>query len=117
MTSQEDMRVEVLKGRCHVVLPSSVAFYNPQIVEDVVNRLDEELAGDAVKALVLDLSEIDQCGTQLLTLLLRAHIRAKRHEKELRLCEVRPFVCDVIRTMALDQIFRDFGGREQAMEA
>jgi len=64
------------------VLPSSVAFYNPQIVEDVVNRLDEELAGDAVKALVLDLSEIDQCGTQLLTLLLRvveSH-RGRQHD-------------------------------------
>ena len=97
--------------------PTSVAFYNPPAANKIMERLTQELGAGDVKALIVDLKKIENCGSQLLTLLVHLHIRAKKLDKSLRVCAVKPFVLNAIQTMGLNTIFPVYSTREEAMNA
>lgn len=117
MNGQDDIIIERIDEVSLARLPASVAFFNPEVANQIVDRLSKELAVPSIKVLIADMEDIDHCGSQLITMLVHLHVRAQRHKKELRVCEVKPFVHGVLKTTGLDVIFRIFEKRDEALQA
>jgi anti-anti-sigma factor len=98
-------------------LPATVAFYNPPAVNKAMDRLMQEIGAESVKVLILDLGKIENCGSQLLTLLVHLHIRAKKVNKVCRVCAAKQFVANVIKSMGLNTIFPLYATKEEALKA
>ena len=96
-------------------LTESVAIFNPDEAEAAVKEATRALDLEEINVLVVDLGAIDKCGTQLMTVLVRMHIRAKKRDKALRLCEISQFVRDSIRICGLAPLFETYDYRDEAI--
>jgi len=115
MGKQRDLIIERHDDIILTYMDESVAMFNPNEAEHAVTQLTKCMETEGVNILIVDMSKIEKCGTLLLTVLVRLHIRAKKRDKILRLCEISHFVHDSIKITGLEKLFRIFDYREDAI--
>jgi len=115
MENPREIRTERHDDVMVLYLTESVAIFNPDEAEAAVKEATRALELEGIKALVVDLSAIEKCGTQLMTVLVRIHIRAKKRGKDLRLCEISQFVQDSIRICGLAPLFETYAYQDEAI--
>ncbi len=87
--------------------------------ERVLGEIGGVLLSEATKAdpprVVLDLSGTGYIGTAFIELLVRAWKRLTQRGGTMVLCGLRPFCADVLRVTRLDQLWKAFPTRDQAV--
>ena len=115
MAGQEKLDIERHGDLVVVKLPVTVATFNPPVADLVMQQIEEQLVDPGLKMLVADLRDINTCGTNFLTLLVRLHIRTKKCGKRLRLCELSSFVDSALRLASIASLFEIHKYRDEAM--
>lgn len=87
----------------------------------VIRKLNDEmltyLESRKPQMLLLDFSQVVRCGTETLTILLRARKSLSRRDGELRICGLSNELREVFKILCLDKLFRIFPTRGEAIEA
>jgi len=100
-----------------VELGPSYESLDEDTLEEIGGLLLTKSATVGPPVMVLDFSLTDYIGSTFIEVLVRAWKRLKERGGTMVLCGVRPFCAEVLRTTRLDEVWRVYPGREQAVEA
>jgi len=112
---EDDLFVNRINDIVVVLVPKAASMYNPDVQEALSGKLGQKLADPSVRVMILDLREIEVCGTHFMTLLVRLHIRARKNGKALCLCELNSFVRTSLGLAGLETYFEICGYRDEAI--
>jgi anti-anti-sigma factor len=104
---QEDLAI--------VSLPASLQHLLPESAEEASRKLVGLIEDPAVNKMVIDLNELEYGGTPVLALLVQVYLKAKRRQKHLRICQVHPYVEEVLKKTRLDHLLEIFASRDDAL--
>jgi anti-anti-sigma factor len=97
-------------------LPKALQHVMPEAMEEAEKQLVGVIEDQDVKRMIIDLNEMEYGGTPVLSLLVHVYLKAKRRQKHLRLCDVHPYVEEVLKKTRLDHIFEIFKNRQDALK-
>jgi len=99
-----------------VTLPESLQHIMPETAQEAEKKLIELVENPDINRMLIDLNKMEYGGTPVLALLVHIYLKAKRRQKHLRLCDVHPYMQEVLEKTRLDKILEVFESKEAALQ-
>jgi len=99
-----------------VTLPESLQHITPETTQEAEKKLIALIEEPEINRMIIDLNKMEYGGTPVLALLVHIYLKAKRRHKHLRLCDVHPYMKEVLEKTRLDRILEIFESREDALK-
>jgi anti-sigma B factor antagonist len=86
-------------------------------IMQIGQQLQALAARDAVPKLVLDFSNVGHMSSSALGVLITLHKRVREKNGQLMLCNIQPAIFEIFVITRLNEIFRIYPSREEALAA
>ena len=117
-TVHEDCFGISFHGEIAILAPSGAVEKLPwEFMESATEAILPPLLFRDPPMVVVDLSEIDYCGSVFLSLLLRIEKAIRRRHGTMALCGIGPKPRELLRITSLDTLWAIYESREEAVEA